>query len=76
MRDLDWIRQALGEPKLNFLGVSYGTRLGALYAHYFPATTGAIVFDAVVSPTVDWLQEARDTFDEQLRLTNLLLTSC
>lgn len=76
VRDIDWIRQALGEPKLNFLGVSYGTRLGSLYAHYFPETTGAIVIDAVVAPTVDWLQEARDTFDEQLRLTNLVLSSC
>ncbi|MET9963018.1 alpha/beta hydrolase [Streptomyces sp. NPDC006326] len=46
-RDLDRIRQALGETKLNYLGFSYGTRLGAVYAAQFPRTTGRMVLDGV-----------------------------
>ena len=36
-RDLNLLRQALGQPKLNYLGTSYGTFLGATYANLFPA---------------------------------------
>src|SRR3954453_4763688 len=35
-RDMDLIRQAVGDARLNYLGFSYGTRLGAAYAHEFP----------------------------------------
>ncbi|MEV7442280.1 alpha/beta hydrolase [Streptomyces sp. NPDC091204] len=50
-RDLDRIRQALGDEKLNYFGVSYGTELGGVYAHLFPKNVGRAVFDAVVDPT-------------------------
>lgn len=50
-RDMDRIRQALGQPELNFLGISYGTALGATYAALFPARVGRMVLDSVVSPT-------------------------
>ncbi|MET7453383.1 alpha/beta hydrolase [Streptomyces sp. NPDC005574] len=46
-RDLDVIRQALGDGKLNYLGFSYGTRLGAVYAARFPKKTGRMVLDGV-----------------------------
>ncbi|MCX4459300.1 alpha/beta hydrolase [Streptomyces sp. NBC_01340] len=46
-RDLDVMRQALGDKKLNYLGFSYGTRLGAVYASQFPDKTGRIVLDGV-----------------------------
>ncbi|WP_406690146.1 alpha/beta hydrolase [Saccharopolyspora sp. ID03-671] len=49
-RDMDRIRDALGEEELNFLGVSYGTYLGAAYAHEFPENVGRMVLDSVVSP--------------------------
>lgn len=49
-RDMDLIRAALGESKLNFLGVSYGTYLGAAYAAQFPDRVGRMVLDSVVSP--------------------------
>ncbi|CAL9534254.1 Carboxylesterase A [Streptomyces sp. enrichment culture] len=50
-RDLDRIRQALGDGKLNYFGISYGTELGGVYAHLFPDKVGRAVFDAVVDPT-------------------------
>ncbi|MFE9674250.1 alpha/beta hydrolase [Streptomyces sp. NPDC006259] len=46
-RDLDVIRAALGDSKLNYLGFSYGTRLGAVYAAQFPDRVGRLVLDGV-----------------------------
>ncbi|MEU9003327.1 alpha/beta hydrolase [Streptomyces sp. NPDC048551] len=46
-RDLDAIRGALGDEKLNYLGFSYGTRLGAVYAALFPRRTGRMALDGV-----------------------------
>ncbi|MEU1405790.1 alpha/beta hydrolase [Streptomyces sp. NPDC005728] len=46
-RDLDVIRQALGDKKLNYLGFSYGTRLGAVYAAQFPHMVGRMALDGV-----------------------------
>ncbi|MDP1720735.1 MAG: alpha/beta hydrolase [Candidatus Nanopelagicaceae bacterium] len=52
-RDMDILRAALREKKLNFLGVSYGTYLGTLYAELFPKKVGRMVLDGAVSPNVD-----------------------
>ncbi|MFF6994516.1 alpha/beta hydrolase [Streptomyces sp. NPDC008313] len=49
-RDLDVLRAALGERKLTFMGVSYGTYFGALYATLFPSHVRRMVFDSVVNP--------------------------
>ncbi len=46
-RDLDVIRAALGDKKLNYLGFSYGTRLGAVYAARFPDRVGRMALDGV-----------------------------
>ncbi|MGW2211680.1 alpha/beta hydrolase [Streptomyces sp. NPDC001781] len=46
-RDMDVIRQALGQKKLDYLGFSYGTRLGAVYAAQFPRKVGRMVLDGV-----------------------------
>ncbi|MFJ8780274.1 alpha/beta hydrolase [Streptomyces sp. NPDC102476] len=46
-RDLDVIRQALGDKKLNYLGFSYGSRLGAVYAAQFSKKVGRLVLDGV-----------------------------
>src|SRR6185295_13754061 len=40
--DMDRIREALGEEELNYIGLSYGTRLGALYAQAFPEHARAV----------------------------------
>ncbi|MDX3850694.1 alpha/beta hydrolase [Streptomyces sp. AK02-01A] len=49
-RDLDVLRAALGERKLTFMGASYGTYFGALYATLFPSHVRRMVFDSVVDP--------------------------
>lgn len=49
-KDLDILRSALDEPKLNYLGKSYGTFLGATYAGLFPTYVGRFVLDGVVPP--------------------------
>ncbi|MET8295198.1 alpha/beta hydrolase [Streptomyces sp. NPDC005180] len=54
-RDMDLLRQVLGDPKLNYFGISYGTQLGGVYAHLFPKNVGRTVFDAVVDPSADEL---------------------
>ncbi|MEU1042967.1 alpha/beta hydrolase [Streptomyces sp. NPDC005551] len=46
-RDLDVMRDALGDDKLNYLGFSYGTRLGAVYSAQFPKKVGRMVLDGV-----------------------------
>jgi pimeloyl-ACP methyl ester carboxylesterase len=52
-RDLNLLREAVGAPALNYLGVSYGTGLGATYANLFPGATGHMVLDANLNP-VAW----------------------
>lgn len=47
-KDLEAIRVALGEEKLNWLGFSYGTQLGAAYAELFPQTVGQMILDGAV----------------------------
>ncbi|MFC5724392.1 alpha/beta hydrolase [Streptomyces gamaensis] len=49
-RDLDVLRAALGEKKLNYIGASYGTYFGAVYATLFPGHVRRMVFDSVVNP--------------------------
>ena len=49
-RDLDLLRAVLGDKKLNYLGYSYGTLLGATYADLFPEKTGRLVLDGALDP--------------------------
>jgi pimeloyl-ACP methyl ester carboxylesterase len=73
-RDLDLMRQVLGDRKLHYFGISYGTELGGVYAHLFPQNVGRAVFDAVVDPTqtpeqgslgqAEGFQHALDNFAE------------
>lgn len=52
-RDMDLMRTVLGDDKLHYFGISYGTELGGVYAHLYPDKVGRAVFDAVVDPTKD-----------------------
>ena len=51
-RDLDVLRQAVGDAKLNYVGFSYGTLLGATYVNLFPNKTRAIILDGNVDPNL------------------------
>ncbi len=51
-RDLDLMRQAVGDSKLNYVGFSYGTLLGATYVNMFPKKARAIILDGNVDPTL------------------------
>ncbi len=52
-RDLDVLRAALGDPKLTYVGFSYGTRIGYVYAEQFPANVRAMILDGAVAPDQD-----------------------
>ena len=52
VRDLDLIRAALGQPKLDYMGFSYGTYIGELYAQMFPGQVRAMVLDGTVDPAL------------------------
>lgn len=53
VRDLDRLRQAVGDDQLTYLGFSYGTILGLRYAELFPERIRTMVLDGVVDPTQD-----------------------
>jgi pimeloyl-ACP methyl ester carboxylesterase len=56
-RDMDILRDVLGDKQLNYMGKSYGTYLGTLYAHFFPDKVGRIVLDGAVDPTISNFQQ-------------------
>ena len=55
-RDIDSIRQALGEEEISYVGFSYGGQLGGAWATLFPDTVRAAVFDGADDPNADDLQ--------------------
>ncbi|WP_042394431.1 alpha/beta hydrolase [Streptacidiphilus carbonis] len=61
-RDLDRIRQALGENKISYWGQSYGTYLGAVYRTLFQDHTDRMVLEGNVDPTKVWADQVADTW--------------
>ncbi|GAA4234333.1 pimeloyl-ACP methyl ester carboxylesterase [Streptosporangium album] len=55
-RDMDLLRAALGDKGLTYLGKSYGTQLGAVYADLFPGRVRALVLDGAVDPSLSPLE--------------------
>ena len=53
-RDLDVLRATSGDATLNYLGVSYGTHIGAVYADLFPGRVGRTVLDGAMDPSQRW----------------------
>ncbi|WP_157878440.1 alpha/beta hydrolase [Streptomyces chattanoogensis] len=69
-RDLDVLRTVLGDAKLNYTGISYGTFIGQQYMKLFPRKVGRMVLDGVVNPAADIQQVARldaKTSDDAMR---------
>jgi pimeloyl-ACP methyl ester carboxylesterase len=56
-RDMDLIRAAMGEEKMSFLGISYGTHLGAVYASLFPDRVQSMMLDGGYDPEADTMEE-------------------
>jgi len=56
-RDMDRLRQSLGDAQLSYLGYSYGTELGTAYADAFPQNVRAMVLDGAVDPSLDPVEE-------------------
>ncbi|MGR4884623.1 alpha/beta hydrolase [Streptomyces sp. LARHCF249] len=75
-RDMDVIRRALGDRKLNYLGFSYGTRLGAVYAAQFPGSTGRMVLDGVDTLTEPLAEQALVSARGQQRALEHFLSWC
>ncbi|MGW4945740.1 alpha/beta hydrolase [Actinoplanes sp. NPDC004185] len=65
-RDMDVMRRAVGDRKLNYLGFSYGSALGQYYANMFPDRFRALTVDGVLNP-VAWVGNTRQILDERLR---------
>ncbi|WP_329081421.1 MULTISPECIES: alpha/beta fold hydrolase [unclassified Streptosporangium] len=69
-RDLDAIRTALGQNKLNYYGNSHGTVIGQAYAEFFPGNVGRMFLDSVVDHTNrsigDWLKPRANTLERSL----------
>ena len=63
VQDMDAIRTALGEEKLSYLGFSYGTYLGALYADRYPERVRALVLDGAVDPSLTYEEVSHDQAD-------------
>lgn len=64
IRDLDAVRQALGVPQINLMGVSYGTRVAQQYALHYPQHTRSVLLDSVVPNTLSlgnlWARNLED----------------
>ncbi|CAL9323046.1 alpha/beta hydrolase [Streptomyces sp. SudanB182_2057] len=75
-RDLDVIRQALGDEKLNYLGFSYGTRLGAVYAAQFPDQVGRLALDGVDTLTESSAEQGLAGAEGQQRALDDFLDWC
>jgi pimeloyl-ACP methyl ester carboxylesterase len=72
VQDIDAVRQAIGAPKLELMGVSYGTYVAVQYARQFPASTDGLILDSVVGP--DGIDAYfLDTFE---RLPRVLAEQC
>lgn len=58
-KDMDLLRRAVGDPMFNYIGLSYGTYLGSVYANLFPDKVRAMVLDGNVNP-VAWNNGGKD----------------
>jgi pimeloyl-ACP methyl ester carboxylesterase len=67
-RDMDRIREALGEERISYLGFSYGTSIGQTYSQLFPTRLRAVVLDGVVDVSKPGLDSAQaESFENSLR---------
>ncbi|MCG5216433.1 alpha/beta hydrolase [Streptosporangium sp. KLBMP 9127] len=75
-RDMDVLRAALGDAKLNYAGQSYGTRLGAVYAEMFPANVRAMVLDGAIDPKLGTVERRKTQYAGFQRSFGQMATAC
>jgi pimeloyl-ACP methyl ester carboxylesterase len=75
-RDMDQVRQALGDKQLTYVGYSYGTSIGEQYANLFPTHIRAMVLDGVVNSELTGLQAAGQQADGFERELDAFLNDC
>lgn len=76
VRDLDLLRQLVGDEKLNYLGFSYGTFIGALYAESFPDRVGRLVLDGVLAANATMHDAVREQTKGFEAATRAYLEDC
>ncbi|WP_200841681.1 alpha/beta hydrolase [Actinomadura sp. K4S16] len=75
-RDLDMIRAAVGDERLRYFGISYGTWLGGSYAHQFPGRVGRAVLDGAVDTRLSRADLARQQAAAFQRAAGEFGTAC
>jgi pimeloyl-ACP methyl ester carboxylesterase len=75
-RDMDVLREALGEGRTDYFGASYGTELGATYAELFPERVGRMVLDGALDPSVSSRQLAVGQLRGFQRATSAFIDDC
>jgi pimeloyl-ACP methyl ester carboxylesterase len=68
-RDLNRLRQLVGDRALTYVGLSYGTLIGQTYANLFPTRVRAMMLDGVVDP-IAWTESAEARTDLQVSTTD------
>lgn len=76
VQDMDVLRAALGDEQLSFLGQSYGTRLGAVYAEQFPDRVRAMVLDGAFDPELTTIDRFSSTFAGFQASFDLMAADC
>lgn len=72
-RDLDLLRQIVGDQKLNYIGYSYGTLIGSIYAELFADRVGRMVLDGVLASNISIFELVKfQTLGFELALSNYL----
>lgn len=74
--DIEQLRIALEVERINFYGISYGTRLGAVYAQTYPQRVRALVLDSPVAPSADLQALILSQFDGVVAAHEALLDGC
>ncbi len=75
-RDLDAVRESLNEETISYLGISYGTYLGAVYATLFPARTRSAILDSAIDPNHFGTSIVVDRFQATERALDTFLAAC
>ncbi|MBT2401960.1 alpha/beta hydrolase [Streptomyces sp. ISL-100] len=75
-RDLEVMRSVLGDRKLNFLGVSYGTLIGQYYAEQYPSRVGRMYLDSVMDPALPLPKIIEDNAASSQQTLERFLDNC